>query len=555
MPEADHPWAGPPADYIPPFNPNPAPYLTREQFGQRQAILRANARHRLRAEASWRYQAPPEPAETPLGGKGLSNAPYLHAASSIAKRPNRAKKSHPPHAAGLQAELSWRPGTAKLRILGRFLSRVSTLDALRGRIKRLSAKSTARLSELTREFEAQDIKPEYMITLTYPRDWQGDLSAYEAEKRQKLKALLGELNLLRRRVASARRVPHTTERERQDALGILDTYQNTRQRIRHAIESIRYPQKQRLRELLIELDRRRPLVSRARRQLKSPYHAQRAASECVMAAYKELRGDVRRMLHEARMAGPNGRVLKRHLKTFRARFERRYGTTWSAAWWLEFQRRRAPHVHLILWNSGGVFGAGQAERLVEVRRWVSRAWAEVVAGEDLADYQDPRLNDLYDTWREFAGPETADEMLVARGLDLGRWNHLRAGTRVEKMIKPHWGYLAAEASGGRAKGYQKTVPRNYQNVGRWWGYWRHKRVPPTSLKYDVAEMSIGEMCQMVVAPMEAALAALPKACFKFIGRARRLLNGFLNREAFGYLTIWGQRSVRAMLAAVPAGAG
>ncbi|MCA1791848.1 MAG: hypothetical protein LC667_18965, partial [Thioalkalivibrio sp.] len=104
-------------------------------------------------------------------------------------------------------------------------------------------------------------------------------------------------------------------------------------------------------------------------------------------------------------------------------------TSWSALWFREFQRRGAPHFHLLLWGDGlGVLD------LREARRWVSRAWADVVAHEH----------------------------------DGERRKHQKAGIRLEEMRTRSFGYAVAYAS----KPHQKKVPRGFANPGRWWGLWR-----------------------------------------------------------------------------------
>ena len=45
---------------------------------------------------------------------------------------------------------------------------------------------------------------------------------------------------------------------------------------------------------------------------------------------------------------PNGKEAKRHLAAFRRRYERAWGEPLAAVWKLEFQRRGAPHYHLLM---------------------------------------------------------------------------------------------------------------------------------------------------------------------------------------------------------------
>lgn len=109
----------------------------------------------------------------------------------------------------------------------------------------------------------------------------------------------------------------------------------------------------------------------------------------------------------------NGKTVKHHLELMREWF--RYRGV-SAFWFLEFQERGAPHFHL--------FTDNPVEKLE-----LSRKWYEVVG--------------------------SGDE------------KHLRAGTQVQRIRKPH--AIAAYAAKYATKAEQKTVPEGYSNVGRFWG--------------------------------------------------------------------------------------
>lgn len=133
----------------------------------------------------------------------------------------------------------------------------------------------------------------------------------------------------------------------------------------------------------------------------------------------------------------NGKDVKRHLNRFLVWY-RRY--VWGEyIWWLEFQKRGAPHIHL----------ASQKEE---------------VTGYDLVEF--------------------AKRWAAAQGLKLGlHYTDLRTGeerdlyTDVVKVHSHRSQWEPVKKAGG-AKRYivkyalkmrQKTVPVNYQNVGRFWG--------------------------------------------------------------------------------------
>ncbi len=133
-----------------------------------------------------------------------------------------------------------------------------------------------------------------------------------------------------------------------------------------------------------------------------------------------------------------GRSVKRHFAAMRKRLNRymsRLGLGFSALWFLEFQARGAPHIHLILWGDGL-----ESINLQVARRVVARAWAGVV------DHQD----------------------------SFERSKHLKAGTRLEEMRSPHFGYAVTYAS----KPKQKEVPEDFRSVGRFWGTWSYVKPDP-----------------------------------------------------------------------------
>ena len=118
---------------------------------------------------------------------------------------------------------------------------------------------------------------------------------------------------------------------------------------------------------------------------------------------------------------PNdGHDVKHNLKMFLKELRRKVGQV-SVLWFLEFQKRGAPHIHLLL----------RGVRVYKpMQRWVS------------------------ETWYRLCG--TGDE------------RHLRAGTRLERIRKPNGArnYAVKYAH----KMVQKSVPEHYRNVGRFWGH-------------------------------------------------------------------------------------
>lgn len=137
---------------------------------------------------------------------------------------------------------------------------------------------------------------------------------------------------------------------------------------------------------------------------------------------------------------PSGQATKRHLSMFRKRYLRAFGEAFNGVWKLEFQRRGAPHIHILtsVTSDLGLF-----------QLWVSKTWAEIVNHPD----------------------------------EKQKEKHLKAGTQVQAWYdffrdKP---YLIAHYFGKHASANQRGV-KEYQNkppslwieagsIGRFWGYW------------------------------------------------------------------------------------
>lgn len=120
------------------------------------------------------------------------------------------------------------------------------------------------------------------------------------------------------------------------------------------------------------------------------------------------------------------RVWKKHLKAFRERMKRRYGK-FPAVWRLEYQRRGAPHFHLL------VFLDVPRSTL---REFVSTGWYGVVA--------------------------SGDE------------KHLKAGTQVVKVDS--WRGIRSYAAKYLGKIEQQALDPD-QPAGRYWGYWNKELFP------------------------------------------------------------------------------
>ncbi|MCD2191463.1 rolling circle replication-associated protein [Actinomycetospora soli] len=148
---------------------------------------------------------------------------------------------------------------------------------------------------------------------------------------------------------------------------------------------------------------------------------------------------------------PTGAELKRHMKALRKRYARAWGEEWACVWKLEFQRRGAPHVHLLCTPPHGL------SRTTGVRFavWLSAVWADVVA------HPDPEHRRRHE--------------LAGTALDYAEGLRATDPRRVAAYFTKH-GLMAA-------KEYQHDVPPEWSEPGtgpgRFWGVWTLQRAVRT----------------------------------------------------------------------------
>jgi len=446
-------------------------------------------------------------------GLGLSNGPYRAATAPEAiLQDSRAY---------LHAEFEYRPGTLKLKVAGKLTP--TRRKATRGEIRRITPASGRRLLLFVREVDHLGYTPDVLVTTTYPADWMGPLG--------------------------------------------MDK-----------------PFMAKYRQGLAELERWTKLMAEVKKKAaRDGWHPR---FDPIYEAYRAAVERVRRLADEFFRKLPDGRIVKRHLAAFLKRFDRRFGrkvlailpdreaaealaehlrekhdypevkvlkhkkggfevvaVLYRALWWMEFQRRGAPHLHFLFFDTHEIDWD-------EVRRWAGPAWAGVVHGlRNLNPYLSAEVGQAYDTLRTLWGKEAGEaffaEWLEARGLSYEVWKHLRAGTRVERMEKPGWGYAAKEVSGGKAKAYQRRVPKTFRNIGRWWGYRNYKRVKPTTIRLPMADPKAREALMQSIAVAET---HMPKPAFKFKQKLERARKAIENGEPYAYLTIWGWAGTHALRA-------
>jgi len=474
------------------------------------ALVKVGKRHALKRAASWyRKEEAPEwliraMEKVEGAGAGLSNG-AKHAATIPAA------SLHSPKA-WLTATLEHRPGTLHVKIKGRYS--ISSPGAKRGEIKRITSASMQRLANLTRELEAVGMAPEIMLTLTYPADWKGALGAdrtflsrYEQALR-KLKKLSSLWHSAKKQYERTGRLPRNYRTLEAMYLEALKEVNELAEKFLHGLPDGRLV-KRHLDAFLKRFDR-----SLGHKILATA--PDKETAEAIAEHYKE--------------EYPKVKVLKRKKGGYNV-----VAVLYRVLWWMEFQRRGAPHLHLMLFYVVGL-------DIEEIRRWIGQAWTGVVFGlRKLNQYFSAEVTRTYDNLRAMWGKEAGEaffaEWLASRGLDFEVWKHLRAGTRVERMRKDHWGYVNKEVIGGKAKAYQRRVPKLYRNIGRWWGYRNYKRKKPKRIKIPMSDQNAFEV---LLEALNHAAKAIPKPAFRFRQKLERALTAIRDKEPYAYITLWGE---------------
>lgn len=141
----------------------------------------------------------------------------------------------------------------------------------------------------------------------------------------------------------------------------------------------------------------------------------------------------------------DGRLVKKHLRAFLEALKRRYGTKVAYLWFLEFQKRGAPHIHVLM------------GREIEIDlEWFAATWFRIVGSNDSKHY---RVH-----------------------LHKKQWQEVYSADGCER-------YVAKYAH----KTFQKQVPEGFENVGRFWGHPFH--VKP--VVYATAQVNEAELIAMI----------------------------------------------------------
>jgi hypothetical protein len=140
---------------------------------------------------------------------------------------------------------------------------------------------------------------------------------------------------------------------------------------------------------------------------------------------------------------PGSSVATRHLRVFRERLHRATGQPPHVIWKREFQRRGAPHYHLLLPLPLSIGPE-------TIQEWVSRSWFEIVGSGD------PR------------------HLAAGTGLDWTEGLRMVDPVRLARYFSSH-----AAPNGRSTKEYQNIAEKAWidaHDVGRFWGYWNLKNI-------------------------------------------------------------------------------
>jgi hypothetical protein len=164
---------------------------------------------------------------------------------------------------------------------------------------------------------------------------------------------------------------------------------------------------------------------------------------------------------------PTRRHVGRHLEAFRLAYRRQWcepaGVKVMGAWKVEYQRRGAPHLHLLLPCPPGL-------TLAAYREWVAETWHRIVWADRGADFL--RLLVLLGHDSESAAGvyavHEARHLVAGTAVDEAEGARMRDPRRIALYFLGH--SLSHAADGG--KEYQHVLPASYAGrSGRWWGIW------------------------------------------------------------------------------------
>lgn len=151
---------------------------------------------------------------------------------------------------------------------------------------------------------------------------------------------------------------------------------------------------------------------------------------------------------------PSPADCKRLIDTFKRRFLREYGTPLIGIWKREFQRRGAPHWHILMVPPAGF------------HKWVGPAWASVV-GSASCGAKTPAVEPDGRGRDRIVCCERHRHIQAGTGIDFAEGMRARDPKRLAVYFSKHGMFSA--------KDYQNSPPAGWvpdgSSVGRFWGVW------------------------------------------------------------------------------------
>lgn len=158
---------------------------------------------------------------------------------------------------------------------------------------------------------------------------------------------------------------------------------------------------------------------------------------------------------------PTGKAFKQLMRRLQLRYKRATGSPLVGAWKMEFQRRGAPHLHVLMAVPAIVKGQ-------TFERWLALTWADIVSADHCGCVLDPDGRD--------GCCERARHVHAGTGVDFATTARSSDPKRLGIYFMKH----STKASDG--KEYQHDVPAEWlvdaegeldptKGAGRFWGFW------------------------------------------------------------------------------------
>lgn len=166
-----------------------------------------------------------------------------------------------------------------------------------------------------------------------------------------------------------------------------------------------------------------------------------------------------------RAVAPDSKTVYSHLNRLRLQFERDWGRALLAVWKREFQRRGAPHYHLLMVVPEGVCTVKNPVTSEKVEAdftgWLAATWARIVAADQ-------------------SSGERARHLVAGTGV-----HHTRQKFESPRHASFYFSKYASKSADGGSKEFQNRAPQEWvesgASVGRFWGVFGLKKVMAVAL--------------------------------------------------------------------------